>query len=244
MKEDIINGYYNDPFQLDPLAESNVEDYGFAIQDLANTSLKESYYNKYFRKKRNNQESEDENDLATDEKVENRRHLRKVNIGSEPWDGDQSLVWPDYEAEAFENALEQFRQRPESNTGYLNKKLNQIMRQRWGQSDVDKCIGNTLFPKKVKESARKRFQRKIQEKLFDDEGDNPEYIIEIKNKDTGKWEHVGSELKNGKVIPSTSSHSTLKVFKTEKAAEYSNLFDQLLKQGYKVGVNLRVSNKN
>lgn len=237
MKEDIINGYYNDPFQLDPLAESNVEDYGFAIQDLANTSLKESYYNKYFRKKRNNQESEDENDLVTDEKVENRRQLRKVNIGSEPWDGDQSLVWPDYEAEAFENALEQFRQRPESNTGYLNKKLNQIMRQRWGQSDVDKCIGNTLFPKRVKESARKRFQRKLREDAWEDK---KEGVLEIFVK--GKWEAVGIDRNKEE---GWSVDVPGKIYSSASKAKESSLYKRLEKAGYSEKKNtLRFNSKN
>lgn len=162
MKENILNGNYNDPFDRDPLAEYFIDEYAIQVQEIAtNDKLKESY-NKYFRKRRENQEFSEEESL--DAQHDPRRNMRKVNIDSEPWDEDQSFIWPDYEAEAFENDLDQFRQRPESNTGYLNKRLNQIMRTRWGQSQVDKCIDNTLFKKKrVKESAQKRFLRKLKE---------------------------------------------------------------------------------
>lgn len=248
MHVDILNGKYTDPYDRDYFSELGVEDYENDVQELCDKDLKENY-NKYFKKKRANleelDETEDEDDPTMGGKYDARRHMRKVDIGTEPWNYDQSFIWPDYEAEAFEDALDQFRQRPESNTGYLNKKLNQIMQTRWGKEQANKCIDNTLFKDRIKkESARKRFQRKLQEKLFEDEGDYPEYIIEIKNKNTGKWEHVGSELKNGKVIPSTSIHSTVKVFKSEKDALYSNLFDQLTAKGYRKGINLRITNQN
>lgn len=146
MKENILNGKYNDPFDRDPLADYFIDEYANQVQELStNDKLKESY-NKYFRKRRENQEFSEDSSLSLQH--DSKRNMRKVNVGSEPWDEDQSFVWPDYEAESFENSLEQFRQRPESNTGYLNKKLNQIMRTRWGQSQIDKCIDNSLFKNK------------------------------------------------------------------------------------------------
>lgn len=166
MHVDILNGNYIDPLDRDYYSDLGIEDYENNVQDLCDKDLKENY-NKYFKKKRNAleelDETEDEDDPTMGGKYDARRHMRKVNIGTEPWNYDQSFIWPDYEAEAFENSLEQFRQRPESNTGYLNKKLNQIMQTRWGKEQANKCIDNTLFKNRLKESAKKRFQRQLRE---------------------------------------------------------------------------------
>lgn len=225
MREDILAGKYADPFELDSFAESNISDYESDILDLYEHDLKENY-NKYYRKKKVNQnidEDEDEDDL--DHRYESQRKMRRVEFGSEPWDEDQSFIWPDYEAEAFENALDQFRQRPESNTGYLNKKLNQIMRDRWGQSQADKCINDTLFKKKnVKESIQNRFQRKLNEDAW---LNNQEGVLEIKV--NGKWEAVGID-KDAKEGWSTKVPG--KVYNNEKQAKTSGLYRRLVNAGY------------
>lgn len=217
MREDILAGKYADPFELDSFAESNISDYESDILDLYEHDLKENY-NKYYRKKKANQNiDEDEDDL--DHRYDSRRKMRRVEFGSEPWDEDQSFIWPDYEAEAFENALDQFRQRPESNTGYLNKKLNQIMRDRWGQSQADKCINDTLFKKKnVKESIQKRFQRKLDEKV----GAANEYCIYKYNDSYGYY--LPTDF-NGK-----PDEENPEIYKSEKDAKNSIAVSNLKKR--------------
>lgn len=163
MKENIFTGHYNDPFDRDPLTEENIDNYAKEVEEIStNDKLKESY-NKYFRKRREGVENlEDDENFKYQHNP--KRHMRKVNIGTEPWNYDQSFIWPDYEAESFENDLEQFRKRPESNTGYLNKKLNQIMQTRWGKEQANKCIDNTLFKGRIKkESIQKRFLKSLKE---------------------------------------------------------------------------------
>lgn len=246
MKENIFNGHYNDPFDRDPLAEENIDNYAKEVQDIAtNDKLKESY-NKYFRKRRNGVE-ELEDDENFKYQHDPRRHMRKVNIGTEPWNYDQSFIWPDYEAESFENDLEQFRKRPESNTGYLNKKLNQIMQTRWGKEQADKCINNTLFKNRIKkESIQKRFQKSLKEqtkkaKLMEDAWlEKEEGVLEILV--NGNWESVGID-KTKKSGWSTSVPGT--VFTNKLRAESSGLFKRLEAAGYSEEDNtLRFNSEN
>lgn len=153
MKEDILAGNYKDPFELDESAYDRINGYGDIVNELSE-KLNEDL-NKLHRKRK---EAQYETDEETGEKV---RKVRPVNIGSEPWEGDQELTWPDYEAESFENALESFRKRPVSNTGYENKALNKKMQDRWGKDFADKCIKDKLF----KEDVSKRFNRKLAKKV-------------------------------------------------------------------------------
>lgn len=153
MREDILAGNYRDPFELDESAYDRINGYGDIVNELGE-KLNEDL-NKLHRKRK---EAQYETDEETGKKV---RKVRPVNIGSEPWEGDQELTWPDYEAESFENALESFRKRPESNTGYENKALNKKMQDRWGKDFANKCIKDKLF----KEDASKRFNRKLAKKV-------------------------------------------------------------------------------
>lgn len=84
----------------------------------------------------------------------------------------------------------------------------------------------------------------LDEKLFDDEGDNPEFIIEIKN-EKNNWVHVGQTMEKGKgVVYSLAANSKPKTFKSENAAKGSGIWDQLVKDGYRENETLRVSNQN
>lgn len=151
MKEDILGRNYRDPFELDESAYDRIDGYGDMVADLGQ-QLNEDL-NKLHRKRK---ESQYEVNEVTGEI---HRKVRPVNA-SKPWDDDQSLIWPEAEAEAFEQALEMFRQRPVSNTGYINKALNKLMKQRWGKQ-ADDCIKDKRF----KESARKRFVKKLTEQV-------------------------------------------------------------------------------
>lgn len=147
MKEDILNGNYNDPFELDSYAESRIDGFGENVEKLSK-SLKENTA-KYMRKRKNNQEDPDEDELK--DQYPKNRHYRPVEGIKDPWNEDQSFIWPDYEAEAFEREIESFRARPESNTGYNNRALNKKMTDMYGEQ-AKKCIKNTLF----KESRARR----------------------------------------------------------------------------------------
>lgn len=140
MKEDILNGNYNDPMELDSYSISRVESFGENVEKLGK-SLKENNV-KYMRKKKNTLNDLDEDEL--DSQYPKKRNYRVVKGIKEPWTGDQSFIWPDYEAEAFEKEIESFRTRPESNTGYSNKALNKKMTDKYGDQ-AKKCIKNTLF---------------------------------------------------------------------------------------------------
>lgn len=154
MKEDILNGNYNDPMELDSYSISRVESFGENVEKLGK-SLKENNV-KYMRKKKNTLNDLDEDEL--DSQYPKKRNYRVVKGIKEPWTGDQSFIWPDYEAEAFEKEIESFRTRPESNTGYSNKALNKKMTDMYGDQ-AKKCIKNTLFKesrarKSLKESEK------------------------------------------------------------------------------------------
>lgn len=87
-------------------------------------------------------------------------------------------------------------------------------------------------------------ESELDEKLFDDEGDNPEFIIEIKN-EKNNWVHVGQTMEKGKgVVYSLAANSKPKTFKSENAARGSGIWDQLVKDGYRENETLRVSNQN
>lgn len=156
MKEDILGRNYKDPFELDESACDRIDGYGDMVIELGQ-HLNEDLNRLHKKKKASRYEA----DPVTGEI---RRKERPVNISSQPWDDDQSLIWPEAEAESFERALEMFRQRPESNTGYINKALNKLMKQRWGKQ-ADNCIKDKRF----KESAEKRFQKRLSEQVGPEE---------------------------------------------------------------------------
>lgn len=87
-------------------------------------------------------------------------------------------------------------------------------------------------------------EAKLNEDLFDDKGDNPECIIEVKD-ENNKWIHIGQKMEKGKgVVYSLDTDSQVKTFKSENAAKGSGIWDQLIKVGYKENETLRVSHQN
>lgn len=87
-------------------------------------------------------------------------------------------------------------------------------------------------------------KKNLNEKLFNDEGDDAEVIIEILT-DKGNWEHVGQEFVKGKgFVYSVDRNSRPKVFKSVEDAKNSGFWDQLLKDGYVEDKNLRVCDSN
>lgn len=174
MKEDILNGNYNDPMELDSYSISRVESFGENVEKLGK-SLKENNV-KYMRKKKNTLNDLDEDEL--DSQYPKKRNYRVVKGIKEPWTGDQSFIWPDYEAEAFEKEIESFRTRPESNTGYSNKALNKKMTDKYGDQ-AKKCIKNTLF----KESRTRKSLK---------ESEEPSALLKKYEKDCG-WYFVQNE---------------------------------------------------
>jgi len=174
MKEDILNGNYNDPMELDSYSISRVESFGENVEKLGK-SLKENNV-KYMRKKKNTLNDLDEDEL--DSQYPKKRNYRVVKGIKEPWTGDQSFIWPDYEAEAFEKEIESFRTRPESNTGYSNKALNKKMTDKYGDQ-AKKCIKNTLF----KESRTRKSLK---------ESEEPSALLKQYEKDCG-WYFIQNE---------------------------------------------------
>ena len=154
MKEDILNGNYNDPMVLDSYAISRIDGFGENVEKLSK-ALKESNV-KYMKKRKDAQEELDEDEFEG--QYPKKRNYRPVEGVQEPWTGDQSFIWPDYEAEAFEKELESFRARPESNTGYNNKALNKKMTDKHGDR-AKKCINNTLFKESRTRKSLKEGQR-------------------------------------------------------------------------------------
>lgn len=87
-------------------------------------------------------------------------------------------------------------------------------------------------------------ESELDENLFDDEGNDPEYIIEVLD-DANRWIHIGQKIEKGKgVVYSLDTDSQVKTFKGENAAKGSGIWDQLIKDGYKEGETLRVTNRN
>lgn len=156
MKEDILNGNYNDPMVLDSYAISRVDGFGENVEKLSR-ALKESNV-KYMKKRKDAQEELDEDEFES--QYPKKRNYRPVEGVQEPWTGDQAFIWPDYEAEAFEKELESFRARPESNTGYNNKALNKRMTDKHGDQ-AKKCINNTLFKESRTRKSLKEGQRSV-----------------------------------------------------------------------------------
>lgn len=164
MREDILNGNYNDPMELDSYALSRIDSFGENVEKLSK-NLKENRL-KYARKRKENSIKVDK-----DPDYSSKRNFKVVQGLKEPRTGDQAFVWPDYEAEAFEKELETFRARPESNTGYENKALNKKMTDMFGDQ-AKKCINNTLFKesrtrKSLKESEKSSALLKQYEKDCD-----------------------------------------------------------------------------
>lgn len=141
MREDILSGNYVDPMELDEFALTRVSDFGNDVETLFEP-LNESVV-KYLKKRKELQQ-EDFDEESIKDQYPAKRKYRPVKGIKEPWTDDQSLIWPDYEAEAFENFLASIRGRPKSNTGYENKALNRRMTQIYGNR-ANKCIDDNLF---------------------------------------------------------------------------------------------------
>lgn len=75
-------------------------------------------------------------------------------------------------------------------------------------------------------------ESELNEKLFDDEGDKPEFIIEVLDDKSNKWVHVDYKQQSGKVVYSLDPDSKPKVFPGENAAKGSGIWDQLVADGY------------
>lgn len=227
MKEDILNGNYNDPMVLDSYAISRVDGFGESVEKLSK-ALKESNV-KYMKKRKDAQEDLDEDEFEG--QYPKKRNYRPVEGVQEPWTGDQSFIWPDYEAEAFEKELESFRARPVSNTGYNNKALNKKMTDKYGDK-AKKCIKNTLF----KES-------KIRKPLKESENAEDLKVYE----ERANWYFVDEEdFPALKVISEAFGAAMAKLFhynvdrfdqKTDKGAN-NNTYVSVKGYGYKGSVNL------
>ena len=152
MHEDILSGNYSDPMEMDNFAIDKVNEFGENVEKLANNLLTESELKFYKKKKANLEDLYEDEAEEQEEKMKDqypaKRHYRRVD-GTNPWDvkttkdgiiDDQSFYWPDYEAESFEAALDEFRQRPESNTGYDNEALNKKMQDRWSKQVIDDIV--------------------------------------------------------------------------------------------------------
>lgn len=157
MKEDILHGNYNDPFEQDIFAQDLIDGYEDDVQELTE-SFDGGLRNYLKKKKRNNEDEieESEDDPTMGGKYPASRKYREVNVGTEPWTEDQSFVWPDYEAEAFEKALETFRHQG-SNTGYESEALLKKLKDKYGQEFVNKTLEREFAKQPKKASARKRF---------------------------------------------------------------------------------------
>ncbi len=122
MRVDILNEQYIDPFEFDIFQNQKLEEHENRVLGL----LQE-------KKKRRKTES------SVYEDPETRKGFRRVNLGN-PWDGDQSLYWPDYEAEAFEKALDQFKvKQPDNSGGYTPGVLERI-KDRYGHDFMVKTL--------------------------------------------------------------------------------------------------------
>lgn len=156
MRTDILAGRYRDPYELDIFSQDNLDLFSEDVAVLSE-SLNEN------KKRKGCSDEDEQNNYVDRRKTGNpQRELVDVNIGVQPWDDDQMMKWPDFQAEAFEDALEDFRQRPESNTGYENEALNKLMIERLGKELADKIIQNKLFKNKSrKASAHRRFLKRL-----------------------------------------------------------------------------------
>lgn len=155
MREDILTGQYRDPFEMDLFESNRLDDFSNETQFLA-SKLEENRNEKGFQHYSDSEVYEDYEDTC-----QARRKTRKVNLNS-PWDGDQAMTWPDYEAEAFEKAVEEFRGRPESNTGYESKALLKAIEDKYGKDFLKKAL-EKVRPQKKKESIQKRFEKALKE---------------------------------------------------------------------------------
>ena len=150
MHENILGGHYNDPFEFDIFQEGNLENY--------EDNLKELLTEKRKRRKVTTCDTDCTVNNSRYEDPSKRPGFRRVELDA-PWTDDQSLYWPDYEAEAFERALEDFKQ--PANDGYDCKALLDRIKARWGAEYLQKTLAKQKPLKK--ESARTRFLRKLNE---------------------------------------------------------------------------------
>lgn len=234
MKEDILNGNYNDPMELDSYSISRVESFGENVEKLGK-SLKENNV-KYMRKKKNTLNDLDEDEL--DSQYPKKRNYRVVKGIKEPWTRDQSFIWPDYEAEAFEKEIESFRTRPESNTGYSNKALNKKMTDKYGDQ-AKKCINNTLFKesrtrKSLKESEKssallKKYEKDcdwyfVQNEDVDDLVKIVDALEEVGNTYFNKYSYVVADKKAKSDEPNSLYLTVTGYGRRDEVTEYQIVF--------------------
>ena len=160
MHEDILNCNYNDPFEMDVFGYNKVDDYGDETNYLSD-GLTEAR-----KKHRSNTEYEETiGDVFVDPSRTGNtlRKKRRVNL-AEPWDEDQSMYWPDFEARAFEQALEDFKTPQEGNNGYDNAALLKRIEDRYGKDFVQKSLEKINRKSYKKTPAKTRLDRYIREK--------------------------------------------------------------------------------
>lgn len=162
MKEDIEAGYFVDPFELDNFQEENIRTLQEEVQKLSEDL---SVVNR--KKKKNNQysDAEPEHFINLSKTGNPMVHTTPcLDVGS--WNQDVMVAWPDFQAEAFLAELEQFRKRPESNSGYSNEALNKLMKDIYGAEAINKLVKDERSVKKAKkESLESKLRKRIQERL-------------------------------------------------------------------------------
>lgn len=139
MHEDIINGFYNDPFEFDDLKKESFDDYAASI-----VKLQEDLH--FLRDYKGGEKIDPESEAAKESgggfildrdrrrTMNTVRKTKKVAVGA--WDSPEVHVeWPEPLVDAFMDELEEFKTKG-SNTGYDNKALNAKIIARWGKEYI------------------------------------------------------------------------------------------------------------
>lgn len=147
MREDILQGNYRDPFEIDTFGQNSLDDFADNVYDLG-LELNEGAESKYIRKRKSILENPHEDQI---------RRFVKVETG--PWTKDQAFFWPNAEADAFEDFLQDIKQNSGGNTGYLNQALLQKLKDHYGQIAIDSIPKRYL--KKDKQSLKERYSQRV-----------------------------------------------------------------------------------
>ena len=159
MRENILDGFYNDPFEIDTVKQQDLDLYKDSVLEAAQhygTKLAESYGLKYLKKKKSSQFETDLVDNNQQQKI--RRQVQNLN---QPWDKDQSLLWPAYDAEAFEAFIQSVREDSGQNTGYQCKALLKALEDKYGKQGVSSIPKKYKKQKLVEKSLKDRFSSRV-----------------------------------------------------------------------------------
>jgi hypothetical protein len=133
MKEDIENGFYNDPFEYDFLKEEDFNDYAESVKLLQeNTHFLKDYDPFEYEDPETAKARESNGGFIMDRDRWKSKHQKTKRIAVGAWDSPGvDVEWPEPLVDAFMDELEEFREKG-GNSAWENKALCDRILQRYG----------------------------------------------------------------------------------------------------------------